>query len=84
MMAGSKDRIDVSQNNILRLILESLSVNEHRVEDLMNRARETAKDKFLLHFKVDQHQKITNQGEMNLEPLPHLPPTVTISKSDDT
>jgi hypothetical protein len=51
MIVGSKIRIDVSQDNILRQSLESLSVDEQQqFEDLMNQAHEAAKDKFQSHF----------------------------------
>lgn len=40
-MAGSKDSIDVSQGNILRLTRESLSIDEQQqFEDLMKQCDE--------------------------------------------
>lgn len=83
MLASSKDRTDVSQNNILRSTLESLLVDEQRqFEDLIDQAHEAAKEKFMSHFIVDGHQKITKQGKINLVSLLLLPPTTTVSKYD--
>ena len=58
-MAGSKNRNNISPYKIVRPIIESLSTDEQQeFEDLTNKAHETVKEKFLLHFMVDRHQKI--------------------------
>jgi hypothetical protein len=42
-IVGSKDRIDVTQDNILRTTIESLSANEQqRYRDLMSQVEEDA------------------------------------------
>lgn len=74
MMASSKGRPNVSQDNSLRPTLESLSTDEQQeFEHLMkqwdekalrqhNRVLEEAKEKFLSHSTDGRHQKITKQG----------------------
>jgi hypothetical protein len=53
-MVGSKDHTNVSQDNSVRLTMESLSVDEQQeFEDLMNQAREEVNVNFLSHFMVD-------------------------------
>jgi hypothetical protein len=59
-MAVSKNRNNSSPDKIIRPIIESLSTDEQQeFEDLTNKARETVKEKFLLHFTVDRHHKIS-------------------------
>jgi hypothetical protein len=63
--------------------MESLSTDaQQKFEDLMNHASGAVKERFLSHFMVDQHQKITKQREINLESLLHLTPPTTVSKPD--
>jgi hypothetical protein len=72
-MASSKNRTNVTPDNIVRPTMESLSVEEQQFEDLMKQCdddalrrraqvREEAKEKFFSHFTVDRHQKIIKQG----------------------
>jgi hypothetical protein len=51
-MAGSKDHIDISPDNILKLAIESLTADEQQqYEDYMRQAKE----KFLSQYTVDRH-----------------------------
>jgi hypothetical protein len=66
-MVGSKDRIVITQDNILRLTIESLSANEQqRYRDLMSqveddalrqlaKVQEEAREIFLSQFTMDHH-----------------------------
>jgi hypothetical protein len=94
-MAGFKDHIDVSQDNILRPTVESLSIDEQqRYQDLMSqveedaccqlaKVQEEAKEKFLSQFMVDCHQKITKHGEVVIASLLHSLQISNLSESDD-
>jgi transcription initiation factor IIF auxiliary subunit len=94
-MAGSKDRTDVSLDNILRPTVENLSAEEQQLyKDLMSQVEEDAnhqlakiqeetKEKFLAHFTVDHHQKITKHGEIGIASLVPLSQVLNVSKSDD-
>jgi hypothetical protein len=81
-MPGSKDHTYISQDNILRSAIKSLSADEQQLyEDLMSQMREHARrqiakaeeeatEKFLSYFTVDRHQKITEQhGEIKIASL---------------
>jgi hypothetical protein len=51
-MAGSKDHIDISPDNILKPVVESLTVEgQQYYEDYMRQAKE----KFLSQYMVDRH-----------------------------
>jgi hypothetical protein len=50
----------------------------------MNQAREAMKEKFMSYFIVDQYQKITKQGNINLESLLPSWLTTIVSNSNDT
>ena len=59
-MACSKNHNNISPDNIVRPIIESLSTDEQQeFEDLTHRACETVKEKFLLHYTIDMHKKIS-------------------------
>jgi hypothetical protein len=69
-MVNSKDHIDVSLDNILRLIIEDLSAAEQKeFEDYVKkldeefqrqqgRKREEAKRWFRSHFRIDRDKKV--------------------------
>jgi hypothetical protein len=64
--------------------MESLSaVKQQEIKDLMNRAHEATKEKFLSHFTIYRHKKINKQGETILDRLLPLPPMLALSKFDD-
>jgi hypothetical protein len=77
-MVDSKDRTDVFQGNILKPTIENLSADEQQqYKDLMSqlkedahrqlaKVQEKAKGKFLAHFTVVRHQKITKHGEFEI------------------
>jgi hypothetical protein len=55
-MAGSKDRINVSPSNIIKLALENLPVNKQQgFQDYMNKVQEEATTKYIAHFMMDRH-----------------------------
>ena len=60
-MAGYKDHTVISLDNILRLDVQSLSVDERqRCKDYMSQVKEN----FLSQFTVDRHQKVVKHGEI--------------------
>jgi hypothetical protein len=94
-MAGSKDHIEISQDNILRPVVSSPSTDEQKqYEDLMSQVRENAHrhlakveqeatKKFLSYFIVDHHYKITKHGEIEIASLLPSLQISNVSKSDD-
>jgi hypothetical protein len=79
-MAGSKDHIDISPDNILKPAVESLTVDEQKqYEDYMRQAKE----KFLSQYTVDRHQKIVKHGETDIISLLSSLQVPNISKPDD-
>jgi hypothetical protein len=53
-MVGSKDHTDISPDNILKPVVESLTADEQQqYEDYMRQAKE----KYLSQYTVDRHQK---------------------------
>jgi hypothetical protein len=56
-MASSKDHTDISSDNILKPVVESLTTDEQQqYEDYMRQAKE----KFLSQYTMDRHQKVVN------------------------
>jgi hypothetical protein len=79
-MAGSKDHTDISQDNILKPAVESLTVDEQQqYEDYMRQAKE----KLLSQYTVDRHQKIVKHGETDIASLPSSLQVSNVSKPDD-
>jgi hypothetical protein len=59
-MAGSKDHTDISPDNILKQVVESLTTEgQQQYEDYMRQAKE----KFLSQYTVDRLQKVVKHGE---------------------
>jgi hypothetical protein len=64
-MASSKDHTDISPDNILKPVVESLTADEQQqYEDYMRQAKE----KFLSQYTVDHHQKVVKHER----PTSHL------------
>jgi DNA-binding protein YbaB len=94
-MAGSKGHIDISLDNNLRPPIGSLLVDEQQLyKDLMGQmwedarhqiteAEEETTEKFLSHFTVDRHRKITRHGEIEVASVLHSLQISNVSKSDD-
>jgi hypothetical protein len=79
-MAGYKDHTDISQDNILKSAVESLTVDEQQqYEDYMRQA----KKKFLSQYTVDRHQKVVKHGETNVASLLYSLQLPNISKPND-
>jgi hypothetical protein len=65
-MADSKDHTDISLDNILKPVVESLTADEQQqYEDYMCQAKE----KFLSQYTVDRHQKVIRHGETDVASL---------------
>jgi hypothetical protein len=65
-MVGSKDRTNISPDNILKPAVESLTADEqHQYEDYMRQAKE----KFLSQYTMDRQQKVIKHGETNIASL---------------
>jgi hypothetical protein len=59
-MVSYKDHTDISLDNILKVAVESLTIDEQQqYEDYMRQA----KDKFLSQYTMDRHQKIIKHRE---------------------
>jgi hypothetical protein len=79
-MAGFKNHIDISLDNILKPGVESLSTDDQQqYEDYMHQAKE----KFLSQYMVDRHQKVVKHGETNVESLLSSLQAPNVSKPDD-
>jgi hypothetical protein len=53
-MASSKDRTDVSPNNIVKLTLENLSTEDHqKFENYKRQLIEEVQARYLANFKMD-------------------------------
>jgi hypothetical protein len=71
-MAGSKDSSDVSPSTIIKLTMETLSVEDQ--QDFEKHKKQLIKE-FLANFKVDRKHKVirqraTNQASPDLQQLP--------------
>jgi hypothetical protein len=65
-MVGSKDHIDISSDNILKSVVESLTAEgQLQYEDYMRQAKE----KFLSQYTVDRQQKVVKYGETDVASL---------------
>jgi hypothetical protein len=79
-MVGSKDHTDISPDNILKPVVESLTADEQQqYEDYMHQARE----KFLSQYTVDRHQKVVKHGETHVASLLSSLQVPNVSKPDD-
>jgi hypothetical protein len=79
-MADSKDHTDISPDNTLKLVVESLTADEQQqYEDYMRQAKE----KFLSQYTVDHHQKVVKHGETDVASLPSSLQAPNVSKLDD-
>jgi hypothetical protein len=79
-MAGSKVHTDISLDNILKPVVESLTADEQQqYEDYMRQANE----KFLSQYTMDHHQKVVTQGETNVSSLLSSLQVPNVSKPDD-
>jgi hypothetical protein len=79
-MAGYKDHTVISLDNILRLDVQSLSVDERqRCKDYMSQVKEN----FLSQFTVDRHQKVVKHGEIEVAYLVPSLQIPNVSKPDD-
>lgn len=77
-MACFKYHTEVFTSSIIKLTLEELSADDqHRFEDIMKQEKEEAlwqyverhekaKEKYLSNFTVDHHQKIIQQGDIEM------------------
>jgi hypothetical protein len=79
-MAGFKNHIDISLDNILKSGVESLSADDQQqYEDYMHQEKE----KFLSQYTVDHHQKVVKHGETDVASLLSLLQAPNVSKPDD-
>jgi hypothetical protein len=79
-MAGSKVHTDISLDNILKPVVESLTADEQQqYEDYMRQANE----KFLSQYTMDHHQKVVKHGETNVSSLLSSLQVPNVSKPDD-
>jgi hypothetical protein len=65
-MFSSKDHTDISPNNILKPVVESLTADEQQqYEDNMRQMKE----KLLSQYTVDRHEKVVKHGETDVTSL---------------
>jgi hypothetical protein len=76
-MAGSKDRSDVSANNIIKPTWETMPAEEQVLfEERQEQLIQEAKAKFLADFKVDKNNKVVRLWATyltSLEPATDIP-----------
>ena len=79
-MAGSKDHTDISQDNIPKPAVESLTADkQQQYEDYMHQVKE----KFLSKYTVDHHQKVVKHGETDVASLLSSLQVPNVSKPDE-
>jgi hypothetical protein len=79
-MVGSKDHINISSDNILKPVVESLTTGEQQqYEDYMCQAKE----KLLSQYTVDHHQNVVKHGETDVTSLLSSLQISNISKPDN-
>jgi hypothetical protein len=79
-MANSKDHTDISLDNILKPVVESLSADEQlQYKHYMCQAKE----KFLSQYTVDRHKKVVKHGETDVASLLSSLQISNVSKPDD-
>jgi hypothetical protein len=79
-MAGSKDHTDICPDNILKPAVESLTTEgQQQYEDYMCQTKE----KFLLQYTVDRHQKVVKHGETDVASLLSSLQVPNVSKPND-
>jgi hypothetical protein len=79
-MVDSKDHTDISPDNILKSVIESLTVDEQqKYEDYMRQANE----KFLSQYTVYRHQKVVKHGETDVTSLLSSLQVPNVSKPDN-
>jgi hypothetical protein len=79
-MASSKDHTDISLDNIQKSTVESRMPDEQQqYEDYMCQAKE----KFMLQYTMDRHQKVIKHGETDAASLLSLLQIPNISKPND-
>jgi hypothetical protein len=66
-MVSSKDHLDISPSNILKPTIENQSAEDRQeFEEYKRQLIEEAEAKYLANFKMDKHQKIVKQGEIEM------------------
>jgi hypothetical protein len=79
-MAGSKDHTDISLDNILKPVIESLTTDEkHQYDDYLQQAKE----KFLSQYTVDRHLKVIKYGETDAASLLSSVQVPDVGKTDN-
>jgi hypothetical protein len=79
-LVGSKDHTDISLDNILKPVVESLTTErQQQYEDYIRQAKE----KFLSQCTVDRHQKVVKHRETDVASLLSSLQVPNISKLDD-
>jgi hypothetical protein len=79
-MIDSKDHTNISLDNILKPVVESLTTDEQlQYEDYMRQAKE----KFLSQYTMDRHQKVVKHGETDIASLLSSLQVPNVSKPDD-
>jgi hypothetical protein len=79
-MVGSKDHINISSDNILKPVVESLTTGEQQqYEDYMCQAKE----KLLSQYTVDHYQNVVKYGEIDVTSLLSSLQISNISKPDN-
>jgi hypothetical protein len=62
-MVSSNDHTDMSPDNILKSVVESLTTKgQQHYEDFMRQVKE----KFLSQYMVDRHQKVVKHGQTDV------------------
>jgi predicted ATP-dependent Lon-type protease len=79
-MAGSKDHTDISTDNILKPVVQSLTAKgQQHYKDNMHQVKE----KFLSEYMVDRHQNVVKHGETDVASLLSSLQVPNVSKPDD-
>ena len=79
-MVGLKYHTDISPDNILNLVVESMTVNEQQQYKYY---MHQAKEKLLSQYMVDRHQKVIKHGETDVASLLSLLQIPNASKPND-
>jgi hypothetical protein len=79
-MNGSKYHTDISLDNIIKPVVESLMADEQQqYENYMRQAKE----KFLWQYTMDRHQKVVKHRETDITSLISSLQISNVSKPDD-
>jgi hypothetical protein len=79
-MVGSKDHTDISPNNIMKLVVGSLTDDEQQQYKVYMRQ---VKEKFFSQYIVDHRQKVVKHGETDVASLLSSLQVSNVSKPDD-